>query len=191
MGFINDLAAKFTFRPGRGRKEQDGLLAEELAALAKKIERLAREQYKANILAEQSISMIHEQRAGLREEIRAGAIRELAMGLAGDLLPIIDGILACLDFAGENESLRAGLRSVLDRAEVALARYGITPIEALGGKFNPSLHNAVEVVEVSDLPPEIVLKEITRGYRLGEAVIRYSEVAVSKSQTGTVWPGME
>lgn len=74
-----------------------------------------------------------------------------------------------------------GLALVRQRLLNVLMTAGIQPMNVLGQPFDPHYHVALEVVAASPAyPPGTVVAEIRRGYMLGEKVIRYAEVAVSR-----------
>lgn len=65
------------------------------------------------------------------------------------------------------------LLSFLESAEV-------TPIQAMGEPFDPSLHEAV-MVDPGASEPYVVVAELRRGYRLRDRVLRPSMVRVGNS----------
>jgi molecular chaperone GrpE len=68
------------------------------------------------------------------------------------------------------------LRSLLDSE-------GVTPIDVVGGPFDPRLHEAVMHEETADVPDEHVTRELQRGYRVRDRVLRPALVAVAKNDT--------
>ena len=68
------------------------------------------------------------------------------------------------------------LRSLLDSE-------GVTPIDVVGSPFDPRLHEAVMHEETADLPDEHVTRELQRGYRVRDRVLRPALVAVAKNDT--------
>jgi molecular chaperone GrpE (heat shock protein) len=74
-----------------------------------------------------------------------------------------------------------GLSFVQDRLLSILAAEGIYPIDAEGEQFDPHQHVAVESAPVTGgLAPGSIVRELRRGYRLGDgAVLRYAEVVVA------------
>ena len=61
-----------------------------------------------------------------------------------------------------------------------LARFGCTPLEAIGKPFDPNFHEAVSQEESSEVEPNTVLKELQKGYLLKERLLRPAMVIVSK-----------
>ena len=79
------------------------------------------------------------------------------------------------------EGLIEGVRLIQGRFSQELAAQGVVPIQAVGERFDPSLHEALLTREVSDPSQDgMVVEELGQGYRLGEEVIRPSRVAVGK-----------
>jgi molecular chaperone GrpE len=68
------------------------------------------------------------------------------------------------------------LRSLLDSE-------GVTPIDVVGSPFDPRLHEAVMHEETADLPDEHVTRELQRGYRVRDRVLRPALVAVANNDT--------
>jgi molecular chaperone GrpE len=60
-----------------------------------------------------------------------------------------------------------------------LAKHGVEPIPALGGTFDPNLHDAVLQQPSADHPEGTVVAELTKGYKIRDRVLRPSKVAVS------------
>jgi Molecular chaperone GrpE (heat shock protein) len=68
------------------------------------------------------------------------------------------------------------LRSLLDSE-------GVTPIDAAESPFDPRLHEAVLHEETADVPDGHVTRELQRGYRIRDRVLRPALVAVAKNDT--------
>lgn len=95
---------------------------------------------------------------------------------------------------GDTQALAAwldGLELVRERFLALLQAEGIQPIRAEGKPFDPHLHVAVEAVERSDVPPGTVVEEHRPGYRLGNRVLRYAEVVVTRDGAGPSSQEME
>jgi len=102
------------------------------------------------------------------EEWRKYGQRELF----NDLLPVVDTLAA-----GIKED--AGLTKIKEQLEKVLVKNGLKEIAALGEKFNPEFHEAVEVAEAKG-KSGIIIGEIQKGYLLREKVLRPSKVKVAK-----------
>ncbi len=97
------------------------------------------------------------------------------------LLPALDNLRRAVDHAppGTDDAFLEGVRMTVRQFEDALTSLGITPIEAMGTPFDPSLHEAVAGVESAEVEHDTVVDELQRGYRLHDRVIRPSMVRVA------------
>jgi molecular chaperone GrpE len=62
-----------------------------------------------------------------------------------------------------------------------LRKRGVTPIEAVGADFDPRYHQAVVQEHSPDHRDGEVLEEFTRGYMLGDRLLRPAMVKVAKA----------
>jgi molecular chaperone GrpE (heat shock protein) len=76
------------------------------------------------------------------------------------------------------------LALVRDRFLALMAQEGIQPIQALKQPFDPRLHVIVQSEARTDLPPNTVVREIRRGFRQSNRVLRYAEVVVARAPSG-------
>jgi molecular chaperone GrpE len=105
--------------------------------------------------------------------------------LVKDLLPSVDNLERAVDHArkGGEESasgLLEGVELVLRELHSVLSKHGVTPIEALGQPFDPSLHEAMAQVPDGSQPPGTVVEVFQRGYQLRNRLLRPARVVVSK-----------
>ena len=94
-------------------------------------------------------------------------------------LPVYDNLLRAVAMTPEGDPGRKGIEMTLAQFETVLTKLGVTPIEALGKEFDPSVHNAVMHVEDDSVGENIVVEEFEKGFKLGEKVIRFSVVKVA------------
>ena len=74
-----------------------------------------------------------------------------------------------------------GLEMVRERLLEALAAEGVQPIKARGCPFDPRLHMALGAAPAGpDAPEGVVVEELSRGYAVGDRVLRYAEVIVAR-----------
>lgn len=81
-----------------------------------------------------------------------------------------------------------GLALVRDRFLALMALEGIQPIQALKQPFDPRLHVVVQSEQRNDIPPNTVVREVRRGFRQANRVLRYAEVVVARAPSSTL-PG--
>jgi molecular chaperone GrpE len=106
-----------------------------------------------------------------------------------DLLPSVDNLERAVDHArkGGEESasgLLEGVELVLRELHSVLSKHGVTPIEALGQPFDPSLHEAMAQVPDASVPPNTVVEVFERGYQLRDRLLRPARVVVSRAPDG-------
>jgi molecular chaperone GrpE len=112
------------------------------------------------------------------------AIKYANTSLLEKLVPIVDNFELGLSAArGESEKspIFSGMKMVLKQLEDFLAANGLQPIEAVGQKFDPNLHEAI-AHEPSDAPEGTVTRQTRRGYRFKDRLLRPSSVAVSSGR---------
>ncbi len=78
------------------------------------------------------------------------------------------------------ESFAKGVKIVYDQMLTILKSHGVEPINALGEKFNPAIHEAMMQKNEPDQEDEIVLEEFQKGYKYNDQVIRPGKVIVNK-----------
>lgn len=89
------------------------------------------------------------------------------------------------DASAAYQQLREGIELVYQKFLTELHRLGVQPIEAQGQPFDPELHEAVMQQPASEsMAPGTVLQEVQKGYRLGERVLRHSQVIVAAPPSG-------
>ncbi len=61
----------------------------------------------------------------------------------------------------------------------SLTKLGLEQIKSVGEKFNPNLHEAVIQTQTEEYPEETIIKELQKGYKLGDKVLRPAMVDVA------------
>ncbi len=95
------------------------------------------------------------------------------------LLPTLDTFEIALKSTKDNEKFVKGMEMVYAQLVSLLHSEGLKPIEAIGKKFDPYLHE-VMLKEKSDKDEGIVLEELQKGYMLNGRVLRHSKVKISE-----------
>ena len=104
--------------------------------------------------------------------------------LLRDIVPILDDLQRGLDALPpdqQDSKLAEGMRLVEQKFLTALKKHGVTPIEALGQPFDPSVHEAVEADPAGG---HMVVAVYAPGYRLGDGVLRPAMVKVGPGEDG-------
>ena len=116
------------------------------------------------------------------ERDRRDSAQFAAVDFVQDLLPVVDDFERALQTEAPGaESYRQGL-DIIHRALMDMLRKrGVMPIEAVGTSFDPQVHQAVAYEEAPDRRDGEVMEQFTRGYRLGDKLIRPAMVKVAKA----------
>ena len=114
-----------------------------------------------------------------REARERTDFREFAVsGAVEQFLPVLDNFQLALGSAGSVEQLRAGIELIVKQMEEVLRSLNVVPVETIGTKFDPRVHEALESVDRSDLPDHQVLEEVRRGYRIRDRLLRPALVRI-------------
>ncbi len=85
--------------------------------------------------------------------------------------------------ADNKDKLIEGMELVYKKFKIVLEKNGLTPIKALGEKFDHNKHEAMMQTLTDECKEDTILEEFAKGYMLNGKVIRYSKVRVSKFET--------
>ena len=96
------------------------------------------------------------------------------------LLPVYDNLERALKMECSDESFYKGVEMIMTQLTDTLGSLGVKEIPAVGQPFDPNLHNAVMSIEKPELGENMIAEEIQKGFTLGDRVIRFSTVVVTK-----------
>jgi molecular chaperone GrpE len=142
-------------------------LEEEMAQLKAQVE----DKHDKHLRAVAELSNYRKRVQREREELMRLAREDLVLKLV-DVLDNFDRALAAAKTMSDFESFHKGVELILKQMSQTLEREGLVPFESKGQTFDPTKHEAVMTVETDQHPPGIVMDEISRGYTLGDRVVR-------------------
>ncbi len=116
-----------------------------------------------------------------REEFIKYANEKLILELI-DVLESLERGIETTKKADDKDKLIEGMELVYKQFKNVLEKNGLTPIKALGEKFDHYKHEAMMQTITDECDEETILEEFARGYMLNGKVIRYSKVRVSKNK---------
>lgn len=108
--------------------------------------------------------------------------------LIANILPVLDAFeLAIKNKPELNEkSIQGfcdGVDNIYRQLMDALAKEGLTKIEALGKTYDPVYHEAIMVVDDADAEPNTIIDELRTGYQYKDNVLRPTVCRVSSQQS--------
>jgi len=120
-----------------------------------------------------------------RQEREVAELRQFANeNLLKELLPVLDNLERAQEHGRQSEApeaLMEGLDLVNQDFLKVLARFGVTPIDCVGERFDPAYHHAVMEEEAPEVEDQTVLKELQKGYLLQNRLLRPAMVVVSRN----------
>ena len=159
---------------------------EELEARTKAAERQVQEvQSRFDQLRQQLQRETDETRQRLNRAADERAAADKARFIAS-LLPVVDDLYRAIQ-AGEEgagpDSLLEGIKRTANSFESSLANANVESVSAVGEAFDPELHEAVDTVEVDPEMDGRVIEEYSRGFRIGDRLLRPARVKVGRAAT--------
>lgn len=112
-----------------------------------------------------------------QQEFREYAISDAIKSL----LPVVDSLERALQVKSDAAEFRGGVELIYKQLQASLARLAVNPIVSKGEPFNPHLHEAVEMVETSEVPDHQVTEELQRGYKFKDRLLRPAMVKVARN----------
>lgn len=100
-----------------------------------------------------------------------------------ELLPIADHFKLAMDHIPESEKSKEwvkGITHIEKEFKDMLKKFGIETIETEGKEFNPELHEAVSREKKEGIAPNMIIKELTPGYKLFDKVLQHAKVHVAE-----------
>ncbi|MBK8914050.1 MAG: nucleotide exchange factor GrpE [Phycisphaerales bacterium] len=110
------------------------------------------------------------------------ALRFAEADFARDLLVVLDDLIRTQQSAAQgadSATLADGVRITTEHFMKLLRSRGVEPIQAEGHPFDPDLHQALMQQPSTDVPAGTVLRELERGYRMHDRVLRAAKVVIS------------
>ena len=155
---------------------------EELEARTKAAEKQVQEvQARFDQLRQQLQRETDETRQRLNRSADERAAGEKAKFIAS-LLPVLDDLNRAIQSENTtSEAFLEGVRGIAGSFQSALANAGVEPIESVGEEFNPELHEAVDTGETDAEMDGRVIEEYSRGFRMGDRLLRPARVKVGRA----------
>jgi molecular chaperone GrpE len=168
--------------------ESDGTETGQSTITADEVERLRRElddrhQQQTRLLADFEN---FRRRVGREQEM---ARREGARSALVPLLAVLDTLDRALAAGSTDPDFYDGVAATHRLFLNALREAGAEPVPSVGRPFDPEVHEAVATVAPNGAPARTVVREVRRGWRLGDELLRPAQVVVAESaEADGPWP---
>lgn len=111
-----------------------------------------------------------KERENIYADVRADTVSKF--------LPVYDNLSRAVQNETDGET-RKGVEAILNQFKALLSGLGVTEIEAVGKKFDPTLHEALLHIEDEKYGEGEIVMELEKGFMLGDRVIRFAKVQVA------------
>ncbi|MCX5679347.1 MAG: nucleotide exchange factor GrpE [Candidatus Omnitrophica bacterium] len=119
------------------------------------------------------------------EKDKGDLLRYANDGFLLEFMPILDNLEAAERHIKEAKDFKA-VQEGVDIIQVQIQRFlkdiGVERVKTVGEKFDPHVHDAIEVVETADGDDGMVVQELKPGYRLNGRLLRPASVKISKKK---------
>jgi molecular chaperone GrpE len=125
------------------------------------------------------------------DNARKRAVREqqefrefAAVDVIKGILPILDSLERALKApVGDAADFRNGVELIHRQFQDALLKIGVQVIPAAGQPFDPRVHEAIEMIDTTEVPDHLVIDEFQRGYKYKDRLLRPAMVRVARNSS--------
>ena len=110
-------------------------------------------------------------------------VRFAAEAVLADIIPSLDNLDLALQHSSDNpacKDLVVGVRMTSKLLFEALQKHGLELVGVVGECFDPAIHEAVGMADVSEVPDGHVCTLMSKGYKLKDRLLRPARVVVCK-----------
>ena len=122
------------------------------------------------------------------DNARKRAVREqqdfrefAAADVIKSILPILDSFERALKANADCTDFRSGIELIYRQFQDALQKIGVQQIVATGQPFDPRVHEAVGMVDTTEIPDRHVFDEVQHGYKYKDRMLRPAMVRVARN----------
>ena len=172
----------------KDEKNVKGEKTEEIEELRKKLEQKekeAKENHDRLLRMAADLENFKKRAAKEKEEWIKFANEDLLKGI----LPFVDNLERAVSHsekAADIQGLVDGVKLTVQQLLQTLKQFGVTSFESVGKPFDPTVHEAMLVVETDQQKPNHVMQEFQKGFLLNDRLLRPATVSVSKPPEETL-----
>ena len=166
-------------------EEVAGTVPKQAGAAQEQLGQLKTELDKYKDIALRSVADLDNYRKRMARE-KDDAIRYANTSFLERLIPILDNFdlgLQAAKTGGSQSAVIDGMTMVFKQLQEFLASCGVETIDATGEHFDPNLHEAIAQESSAEVEDGFVIRQLRKGYRLKDRLIRPANVVVSKGST--------
>jgi molecular chaperone GrpE len=174
---ISEILTEENHRKNKKKKEEKEI--EELKKKLEEKEKEAKESYDRLLRTAADFENYKKRATREKEDWTKFANEDLIRAI----LPFVDNLERALDHSEKTEDIQSlieGIKLTIQQLLKILNKFGVSPIESLGKPFDPTMHEAMLVVETDQHEPNQVVEEFQKGYLLNDRLLRAATVSVSK-----------
>ncbi len=122
---------------------------------------------------------------------REDSVRYANTSLLDRLLPILDNFELGLDAASkatDASGILQGMSMVRKQLQDFLQQSGVETVDAEGQKFDPNIHDALGEEATTEVPEGTVFRQLRKGYKLRDRLLRPATVIVAKAPSDAAAP---
>ncbi len=171
-------------KSGKGKKELEEI-KKELDVVLEKVEELEKqnEELKDSLLRKVAEFENYKRRT---EKDQSNLLEYAAESVLLKIIPIFDDLNRSLEHIDETdnvESIKEGLKLVVDKFRKTLEEVGVKKIETKDKQFDYNYHEALMQQNVEGVPPHTIVTEVEPGYIYKDKVLKHAKVIVSQDNT--------
>ncbi len=171
-------------KSGKGKRELEEI-KKELDVVLEKVEELEKqnEELKDSLLRKVAEFENYKRRT---EKDQLNLLEYAAESVLLKIIPIFDDLNRSLEHIDETdnvESIKEGLKLVVDKFKKTLEEVGVKKIETKDKQFDYNYHEALMQQNVEGVPPHTIITEVEPGYIYKDKVLKHAKVIVSQDNT--------
>lgn len=104
--------------------------------------------------------------------------------LVGKLIPVLDDFARAIEHInesgeGETSEYFDGVKLIRKRLVKTLEESGVATFQTVGERFDPSIHEAVQIEDQEGVPGGIIVSEFEVGYKFHDRLLRAAKVVIT------------
>lgn len=112
---------------------------------------------------------------------RADAFQDGQCDAISRILPVLDNFERALEHVEEGDAVAQGFKMIYKQLNAAVEQMGVAEMGAPGDVFDPTLHQAIQMVDPKDGECSGTVAGVAqKGYKMEDRVIRHCMVMVNK-----------